>query len=376
MRVPLLDVKRQNERLLPDLRRAFDRVMVSGQFILGPEVEELERQVAEIAGARFGIGVSSGTDAILLALMALGIGPGDEVLCPSFTFFATAGCVARTGARPVFVDSCQDSFNIDVRSARAQITSRTKAIVPVHLFGQMADMDAVMELARGHNLLVIEDAAQALGAGYRGRPAGSIGDFGTFSFYPSKNLGGFGDAGMLVTNDAKLADKAKVLRTHGAEQRYFHKWVGANFRIDALQAALLNVKINYLDEYTERRGANAAYYSSKFKHISASGVTLPVAAPDMKHIWNQYTIQVRSGRDALREFLAKRQIGSEIYYPLPLHLQECFPPPEGVRPSLPVCETLARQCVSLPVYAELSREELDTVSDAILAFFEQNPPSV
>ena len=364
MQIPILDLKLQNDPLMPELRQAFERVMNSGRYILGPEVEQFESRCALIAGVEHGIGVSSGTDAILLALMALQIGPGDEVICPSFTFFATAGCIARTGARPVFADSLPGSFNIDVEDARTKITSRTKAIIPVHLFGQMADMDAVMELALDYGLRVVEDAAQSMGAGYRGKPAGSMGDFGTFSFYPSKNLSGFGDSGMLVTNDGALADKARLLRAHGAERKYFHKMVGANFRMDPLQAALLNVKIGYLEAYSNKRAENAAYYTSR---IESQDLILPVAAAHCRHIWNQYTLRVLSGRDSLKDFLSSRQIASEIYYPLPLHMQECFPPVEGVRPSLPVCERLAGECLSIPIYPELTKAQLDSVVEAIEA---------
>ena len=261
MRIPLLDLKQQNALLASQLREAFQRVLDSGQFILGREVEELERNLAARLKVRYAIGVSSGTDAILLALMALGIGPGDEVICPSFTFFATAGCIARLGATPVFADSHPVCFNLDVEDAERRITPRVKAIMPVHLFGQPAEMDRVMALARKHGLRVIEDAAQALGAAYRGLPAGSISDFGAFSFFPTKNLGGFGDAGLLVTNDDELAARARLMRTHGAESKYFHKVVGGNFRIDSLQAALLSVKAAHLDEYTQGRISNAKYVS-------------------------------------------------------------------------------------------------------------------
>jgi dTDP-4-amino-4,6-dideoxygalactose transaminase len=379
MKVPLLDLKQQNAALMPELREAFERVLASGQFILGSEVQNLERRVAGMLGVKHAIGVSSGTDAILLALMALDIRAGDEVICPSFTFFATGGCVARLGARPVFADSCPTDFNIDVADAAKRITARTKAIIPVHLFGQAAEMDEVMALAKEHNLPVIEDAAQALGAAYKGRPVGSIGDFATFSFFPSKNLGGFGDSGLLVTNDASLAERAVLLRTHGAKPKYFHKFVGGNFRIDPLQAALLSVKLDHLDEYTHRRCENARYYTAQLGSIAHNRlrIVLPTALPHNRHIWNQYTIRVIAGpdwsasappRDALRSFLSAREIGSEIYYPLPLHLQECFPPVEGERPALPVCESLAEECLSIPVFPELTREQQDTVVRAISDF--------
>ena len=370
MQIPILNVKLQNDPLMPQLRQAFERVMISGRYILGPEVELFESRCAAVAGVKHGIGVSSGTDAILLALMALDIGPGDEVICPSFTFFATAGCIARTGARPVFADSLAGSFNIDIEDARKKVTSRTKAIIPVHLFGQMAEMDAVMEFARAYGLRVLEDAAQSMGAGYRGNPAGSFGDFGTFSFYPSKNLGGFGDSGMLVTNDDTLAEKARLLRTHGEEGNYFHKMVGANFRIDPLQAALLNVKLDYLEAYSNKRAENSSYYSRQLQQFHSNHLLLPIAGAHCRHIWNQYTLRVLSGRrDSLKDFLASRQIESGIYYPLPLHMQECFPPAGVGRPSLPVCERLANQCLSIPIYPELSEEQKDAVVAAITEMF-------
>jgi dTDP-4-amino-4,6-dideoxygalactose transaminase len=364
MKVPLLDLKPQNSALAAQLKEAFQRVLESGTFILGPEVEQFELDTAKLIGAKHAIGVSSGTDAILLPLMALGIGPGDEVLCPSFTFFATAGCIARVGARPVFVDSSPDSFNIDVKDAARRITARTKAIIPVHLYGQTADMDAIMELARANNLRVIEDAAQALGATYRGRQAGSIGDFGTFSFFPTKNLGAFGDAGLLTTNDDELAETARLLRNHGARQRYYHRRVGGNFRIDALQAALLSVKLPHLAEYSRRRAENAAYYGERLAWVSR--LILPRAYEHNGHIWNQYTVRVADGaRDGLKAHLASRGIGSEIYYPVPLHRQECFAP---ATEALPVSERLAAECLSLPIYPDLSREQLDWVVEAIGEF--------
>ncbi len=387
MKVPMLDLTPQNNALLPELRQAFERVFTSSQFILGPEVRKFEELCAAYAGVKHAIGVSSGTDAILLALMALGIQAGDEVICPSFTFFATAGCVARVGAKPVFADSCPYCFSLDVEDVRKRITSRTKAIVPVHLFGQMAPMDPLMELAEAHGLHVIEDAAQAFGASYRGRAAGSIGICGTVSFFPSKNLGGFGDSGLLITNDDALAAKAQLLRTHGAEQKYFHKTVGANFRIDALQAAMLGVKIGHLEAYSTRRMENAAYYSSRL--AAATGIAegsrqqcctghycqpepgtrllLPLQRMENKHIWNQYTLRITGGkRDAFREYLQAHDIGTEIYYPRPMHLQECFQIAGYTQPTLPECERLAAECVSLPVYPDLTRSQQDHVINTIL----------
>ena len=380
MKVPLLDLKQQNAPLAPKLQEAFQRVMDSGQFILGREVEELERNLAAVVDSKYAIAVSSGTDAILLALMALGIGPGDEVICPSFTFFATAGCIARVGATPVFADSCPVCFNLNVEDAAKRITHRTKAIMPVHLFGQSADMDCVMAVARKHDLRVIEDAAQALSATYGGRRVGSIGDFGTFSFFPSKNLGGFGDGGLLVTSNDDLAARARLMRTHGAKPKYFHKVVGGNFRMDPLFAALLSVKAPHLDEYTRGRVSNAVYYAQELGRIpgvevsrvekpsTQTRILLPPALPRCGHIWNQYTLRVlQNRRDALQNFLAAREIGSEIYYPRPMHLQECFAAAGALEP-LPVCEQLAAECLSIPVYPELKREQQDSVISAIHEF--------
>jgi len=379
MNVPLLDVRRQNLPLEGELTEAFQRVLHSGRYILGSEVERFEVTGAAIAGARFGIGMSSGTDAIVVALMALGIGPGDEVICPSFTFFATAGCIARVGARPVFTDCCPTSFNIRVDAIEGLITPRTRAIIPVHLYGQPADMDPILEIARRHGLAVIEDAAQAFGAEYRGKLVGSMGDFGTVSFFPTKNLGALGDAGLLVTNDPALAEKSRLLRDHGAYPRYFHSMVGGNFRLDALQAALLSVKLPHLTEYTAGRQRNACEYTRALEGLRDGPVLqilTPAMLPDRTHIANQYTLRVRrteawqwaeSPRDSLRRWLQERGIASEIYYPVPLHQQECFRP-FGPYPALPVCEALADEVISLPVFAELTSTELNAVSDAISDF--------
>lgn len=379
MKVPLLDVRRQNLPLEAELAGAFQRVLKSGQFILGREVEDFETAAAAVAGVKFAIGVSSGTDAILVALMALGIGPGDEVICPSFTFFATAGCIARVGARPVFADSCPECFNVNPASIEPLVTDRTKAIIPVHLFGQAADLKPIMEFARARGLAVIEDAAQAFGAEYRGKPVGSFGDFGTISFFPSKNLGALGDAGLVVTNDPELAEKARLLRNHGAEQRYFHRMVGGNFRLDALQAALLSVKLPYLAEYTALRQRHAAAYNHALAQGTGRGaveLVLPVNHPDRDHIANQYTLRVRrtkewrgdaNPRDVLRSFLEERGIASAIYYPLPLHKQECFRS-FGPYRALPVAEALAEEVISLPVFPELAPAEHAAVSTAIQDF--------
>lgn len=394
MAVPLLDVNAQNLPLEAELTEVFQRVLRSGRFILGEEVEAFEAEVAAFVGAEHAIGVSSGTDAILLALMALGIGPGDEVICPAFTFFATAGCISRTGATPVFVDSCAGCFNLDPDSLRSKITSRTKAIIPVHLFGQAADMDPVMAIAEEHGLSVIEDGAQAIGAKYKGRGCGTIGEFGTYSFFPSKNLGGFGDGGMVVTNDAELAEKSAVLRMHGSKPKYFHHVIGGNFRIDALQAALLRVKLRCYGDYTAARQANAAFYTDALSQLpgvvaadasehrcpagpaavvegDGARVILPSACGHNEHIWNQYTLRVlgEGRRDALREHLGAAGIGCEVYYPLTMDQQTCFQDlPESSLCGIEVGHQLAGEVISLPIYGEMSPPQREEVVEAIGAF--------
>jgi dTDP-4-amino-4,6-dideoxygalactose transaminase len=388
MTVNLLDLKAQNSALDAELRAAFERVLRSGHFILGPEVENFERDLAAFAGARHALGVSSGTDALLLALMALDIGPGDEVLCPSFTFFATAGCVARVGATPVLVDSLPSTFNLDVRDAARRITPRTRAIIPVHLFGQAADMDAVVALAAKHDLRVIEDAAQALGASYRGCPVGTIGDGGVASFFPTKNLGALGDAGALVMQDTALFERARILRVHGMEPKYHHEFIGGNFRIDALQAALLAVKLPHAAAYTAARRRNAECYSARLAALpdvrvagpaddaasaaepEAAQLVLPIALPGNDVIWNQYTLRVpvAGRRDALRAHLAARGMGSEIYYPVPLHEQKCFAPLGYAPADLPWAHRLAGEVLSLPIYPELPEAQLQEVCAAIQEF--------
>lgn len=345
------------------MKAAFERVLRSGHFILGPELTAFESEIAGMIGAKHALGVSSGTDAILLALMALDIKAGDEVICPSFTFFATAGCIARAGATPVFVDSEEATFNIDPADVARKITKKTKAIIPVHLFGRCAEMDRI---GRENGIAVIEDAAQSLGATYKGKQAGTIGEFGCFSFFPSKNLGGFGDSGLLTTNDDALAERATLLRMHGAKPKYYHKFIGANFRMDALQCALLRTKLPHYASYNEWRRANAAYYSEKLAGLK--DIILPAQVEG--HIWNQYTLRVvgRGRRDALREHLTKKQIGCEIYYPVPLHQQECFAYLKTPRESLPVANRLADEVLSIPVFPELQREQLDEVVAAVSEF--------
>lgn len=382
MKVPLIDVALQNVPLREELEEAFSRVLASGGFILGPELAALEQELADNLGVKHAIGVSSGTDALLLAFMALGLGPGDEVLCPGFTFFATAGCIARTGATPVFTDVCPVCFNLDLASARAKVTDRTRAIVPVHLFGQAADMDGVMKLAGEHDLRVVEDVAQAIGAEYRGRSCGAIGDYGAYSFFPTKNLGGFGDAGLVVTNDDELGEKARIYRMHGMQPKYYHREIGGNFRMDAVQAALLRVKLPYLESYNDGRDRHARRYVEELAAIDGvvvadaahcgcleaqsaawpddTRLVLPVAYEHNRHIWNQFTVRVpgEGRRDALQAHLQGAGIGCEVYYPVPLHQQECFADlPEHARTALPVSEALAREVLSLPVFPELGPDQ-------------------
>ena len=373
----MLDVVSENASLEGELMEAFRRVLRSGRYILGEEVERFEARCAEYLGVRHAIGVSSGTDALLLALMSLGIGAVDEVMCPAFTFFATAGSIARTGAKPVFVDVDESTFNIDVADAAKRVTKHTKAIMPMHLFGRAADMAAVKSLADEHGLLVIEDAAQAFGAKQGGRSIGTIGDFGAFSFYPTKNLGAVGDAGLLVSNDDELADRARCLRVHGGHRRYHHDYVGGNFRLDALQAALLTVKMGQLDANTARRRENARHYTEMLTPLAKKqpGLILPSAPAEEQHVWNQYTIRLHVGsvrpgstsaRDSLREYLSSHGIASEIYYPIPLHQQKCF---EALNSnSLPVSERLANEVLSLPNHPMLTENQCENVADLIQEF--------
>lgn len=369
MKVPLLDVNAQNHPIGDELRAAFDGVLATGRFIMGEEVEKFEANTADYLGVKHAIGVSSGTDAILLALMALGIGQGDEVICPSFTFFATAGCISRTGATPVFCDSHLSSYNMDFDSAESCVTERTKAIIPVHLFGQSADMRACQAFAERHNLHVIEDTAQSMGARYGSDYCGAIAEFGTYSFFPSKNLGGLGDGGLLVTQDDQLADIATKMRNHGMHPRYFHQIVGGNFRLDALQAALLNVKFAHYSEYISGRQSNATYYLEQLKDVN--GIVLPSAQHGNEHIWNQFTLRILEGkRDAFKQQLLDDGIGCEIYYPVPMHQQQCFA--DVVRDAsidCPNTELLAQEVISIPVYPELKRSQQDIVIDAIRSFF-------
>jgi dTDP-4-amino-4,6-dideoxygalactose transaminase len=352
MRVPLLDLQAQYATIRDEVRAAIDRVCDSQHFILGPEVSALEAEVAAQCDAKFAIGVSSGTDALLAALMAVGVGPGDEVITSAYSFFATGGTIARLGARPVFVDIERASFNIDPAMVAARITLRTKAIVPVHLFGRCCDTDAIGTIASAHGVAVIEDAAQAIGAvDEHGRIAGTIGAAGCLSFFPSKNLGAFGDGGMVLTNDPELCERLRVLRVHGSKPKYHHHVVGGNFRLDALQAAVLRVKLKYLAGWTKARRENADRYRMLFAELGITGISLPEDRPG--HIYNQFVIRVRQ-RDALQRFLHERGIGTEVYYPVPLHIQACFAGFGYHVGELPEAEAAAMQSLALPIYPELT----------------------
>ncbi|BDQ03212.1 DegT/DnrJ/EryC1/StrS family aminotransferase [Ignavibacterium sp.] len=389
MRVPLLDLKPQYQSLKKELDEAIIRVAESQYFIMGPELSEMEKEFQNYLNVKHAWGVSSGTDALLLALMALDIKPGDEVIVPTYSFFATAGVVSRLFATPVFVENDPVTFNIDPKDFESKITPKTKAVIPVHLFGQSAEMDEIMKIANAHNLYVIEDAAQAIGTQYKdGRFVGTIGHIGCFSFFPSKNLGGYGDGGLIVTNDDKLSEIIRIKRVHGGEPKYYHKVIGGNFRLDALQAAVLRVKLPHLQSWSEKRQQNAKRYNQLFieaglaeepgrtKFDSRNKVLLPKAVYENSgvrnyHIYNQYKIRVEK-RDALREFMTKHEIGTEIYYPVPFHLQECFADLGYKKGDFPVSEFSANTSIALPIYPELTDDQLQYVVSTIKKFFDEN----
>ena len=387
--VPLLDLKAQYASIRTEIAGAIDEVLESQWFIMGPVVKALEEEIAAYCHARFAIGCASGSDALLLALMALGVGPGDEVICPSYTFFATAGSIHRLGARPVFADIDPATYNLDPASVReaAQGLTRLKAIMPVHLFGQAVDMDAFLGIGRDLGVPIIEDAAQAIGTrDDAGEPAGSRGAIGCFSFFPSKNLGAFGDAGLCTTNDEALAETMGILRVHGGKPKYYHRVVGVNSRLDAIQAAVLRVKLRHLDGWTEGRQANAAWYDAAFAAAGATSSDTPLseggfplrtpapidASTPARHIYNQYVVRVPAEmRDALRDEMKDRGIGTEVYYPVPLHLQECFTDLGGAEGDLPHTEQAARETIALPIYAELTEEQRGHVARMIVEVVER-----
>ncbi|HEX4414566.1 MAG TPA: DegT/DnrJ/EryC1/StrS family aminotransferase [Lacipirellulaceae bacterium] len=369
--VPMLDVCRENSRLANELNAAMTDVAKSGAFVHGPACHKFEAEMAQYCGTEHAIGCASGSDALLLVLMALGVGPGDEVIVPSFTFFATASAVWRLGAKPVFADIKPDTFNLNPADVLYKMSTATKAIIPVHLFGQCAEMDEIRQIASAaRGIPIIEDSCQAIGSEYGGVRTGSLGTAACFSFYPTKNLGGFGDGGVITTNDAELAAHMKVLRDHGAQPRYYHHYVGLNSRLDALQAAVLSVKLPHLDNWAAARKRHAERYQAEFKQRGLGvEVVAPVADKNCHHVWNQYTVRVKNGRrDLLQKFLADRKIGSAIYYPVPLHLQKCFAALGYEEGSLPVTEQACREVLSLPVYPELTATEQGTVIDAVSEF--------
>jgi dTDP-4-amino-4,6-dideoxygalactose transaminase len=382
----MLDLKAQYATLRKEIHAAIDRVMESQHFILGPEVEAFEREVAAYSQSQFGIGVSSGTDALLVALMAINIGPGDEVITSPYSFFATAGSIVRLGARPVFVDIDLGTLNIDVNKIEAKITPRTRAILPVHLAGQTADMGAIMQIAQKHNLYVIEDACQAIGADYQGKRAGSIGHLGCFSFFPSKNLGGAGDSGMVVSNDPALADRVALLRNHGHRPKYYNKAIGGNFRMDALQAAILRAKFPHLEDWTTARQKNAALYNELFKNAGLSShkspeheskpIILPQEAGWGRHIYHLYQIRIQNResprsaaeRGELMAYLKERHISTEVYYPVALHKQECFTQMD-FNEDCPNAEKASQQTLALPIYPELTASNIERIVSAIGDFY-------
>lgn len=391
MTVPLLDLKPQYAAIKEEIQAAINRVCDSQYFILGPEVKAFEEEMAAYCDTEFALGVSSGTDALLLAMMAVGVEPDDEIITTPYTFFATAGCVARLGAKAVFADIDPRTYNIDPADIEHRITEKTKAIIPVQLFGQCADLDPIMEIAERHNLYVIEDAAQAIGAEYKGRRAGSIGHIGCFSFFPSKNLGAFGDAGAVTTSDNELYEQMQILRVHGGKPKYYHHVVGGNFRLDALQAAVLRVKLTYLDEWTAGRQRNAAHYQQLFQEASlATGdeplLTLPVESSETgqyavrtaaetnpfanhRHIYNQYVVRYRERRDDLRTFLKERGVGHEVYYPVPLHQQKCFASWGYQTGQYPHSEAAAQETLAVPIYPDLVADQRVEVVNTIAEFY-------
>ncbi len=366
---PFLDLKAEYAAMKEEIRAAVDRVLESQQFIMGPQVRELEAQVAALVGCRFAVGCASGSDALLLALMALGVDSGDEVITPPFTFVATAGSIARLKAKPVFVDIDPETYNLDAKQLESAITSRTKAIMPVHLFGLPAEMETITRIARAHGVPVIEDAAQSIGSQYQGKSVGNIGEFGSFSFFPSKNLGGAGDGGMITTNDPKFADRLTVLREHGSRKKYQYELLGMNSRLDSLQAAILLVKLKYLDGFTKARQRNADRYGELFKQAGlGKWISLPAQPEGRRHVYNQYVIRAQK-RDQFRDHLLARGIPTEIYYPSPLHLQPAFANLGYGPGAFPKAEDASRHVLALPVFPQMTEEQQKIVVEATAGFF-------
>ncbi|MDI3508698.1 MAG: hypothetical protein PWP48_1956 [Clostridiales bacterium] len=361
MNIPLLDLKEQYYAIKDEVDAAIEGVLESGQFIIGSQVKALEHDIASYVGVPYAIGVGNGTDALVIALRACGIGPGDEVITSPFTFFASAESISAVGAKPVFVDIDPDTFNIDASKIEQTITPRTRAIIPVHLFGQTADMDAIMDIARKHDLMVIEDACQAMGAEYKGKKAGSFGHAACFSFFPTKNLGTYGDGGMIVTSEADIDKKARMLRAHGSTRKYYHEMIGYNSRLDELHAAILNVKFKYLDQWNDMRRHNAKIYDGLLKD---TGVTVPYTAPYAKHIYHQYVIQC-DDRDGLAAALKAKGVATGVYYPLPLHLQDAYKDLGYKRGDMPYAEAACDRVLAMPMYPELERHQIEYVADAI-----------
>jgi len=379
LKVSLLNLKLQFQGIREEVLKEIEKICDNQSFILGGNVKALEEEIAEYCSAKFAIGVASGTDAILLPLMAVGIAPGDRVITTPYTFFATAGSIARLNAIPVFVDVEPDTYNIDpdklehvIKKQSSAQRARLRAIIPVHLYGQCAEMEPIIKISKKYKLAVIEDAAQSIGARYKGRMAGSIGDFGSFSFYPSKNLGGFGDGGMVTANNEKLSEEVRILRVHGSKPKYYHKMVGINSRLDELQAAVLRIKLKHLEAWTNKRIERAERYDRLFKDEGLlDTVSLPVKRAYNHHVFNQYIVRVNK-RDALRDYLTKEGIGTEIYYPVPLHLQQCFKYLGYKKGDFPVSEKAARETLALPIYPELVLEEQEYVVKKIAGFYKEN----
>ncbi|RST74186.1 DegT/DnrJ/EryC1/StrS family aminotransferase [Siminovitchia acidinfaciens] len=370
MKIPMLDLGEQYQSMKEEVMSVLDEVMSSSRFILGDNVKKLETDVAEYSSAGYGIGVGNGSDAIHIALQAAGVGEGDEVITTAFTFFATGGSIVRTGATPVFVDIDPVTFNIDPAKIESAITEKTKAVIPVHLYGQMADMGAIKAIAEKYDLIIVEDAAQAIGAKQNGKNVGELGAAATYSFFPTKNLGAYGDGGMIVTNDEELAEKAKVIRVHGSKPKYYHHVLGYNSRLDELQAAILNVKFPYLDAWSQARRQKAKYYTDKLAEHLQGVIQTPIQKDGNYHVFHQYTLRVPN-RDELQEYLKNQGIATMIYYPCPLHMQPVFKDLGYTEGDLPESEKAAREAISLPMYPELKQEDQDYIIEKIIKFYKQ-----